>query len=222
MTPSPVTPAERIENLVRTGSIAPSEGQRLLTALGGEGAPRRSFARLLTNPFERLGGELTAGIGLVVAALSVGVAHLGVRFDGALDLHVVRHAVSVRVALLDQVVAWLVPALLFWLYARALSPGRRLRDFVGVVGVARLPLLLFAGPALALTPELPFDPAHPPARLLAVALLALAFIAPFLTLLYRGFANASGLRGAGRLIGGFVAVLLASELLSKLLLAVLT
>lgn len=214
-----MSPRERIEHLVRSGSIDAAEADRLRAAIGS--APSRSWLRLVTHPFERLSGELTSGLGLVVAALSVGVARSGIRFDGALDVHVAAQAVPLRVALLDQAVAWLLPALLFWAYARALAPGRRLRDFVGVVGLSRVPLLLLSPLLVALSPPLPIDPTHPPLKLLAVAVVSLAFVAAFITLLYRGFANASGLRGGARLIGGFVAVLFVAEVVSKIVLALL-
>lgn len=217
---SPLTPAKRIENLVRSGSIDAAEAHRLLGAMGEESAPPRTLLRLFTHPFERLGGEVTTAVGLVVAALSASVAHLGIRYDGALDVHLVHHEVGLRTALVDQLVGWVLPSLVLFAYARALSPGRRLRDFTGAVGVARLPLLLMAPFLLVTAPATPIDPVHPPLRVLVVALLSLGFVVPFFVLLYRGFANASGLRDRRKLWGGFVAMVLVAEVLSKIVLAI--
>lgn len=211
-----MTPAERVRRLMESGSVAPEEGARLLAAMSE--APARSRLWLLVDPFERFGGGTAAIVGVIISVASIAVSRLGVRFDGLLDLHVDRAAVpSLRVALTNQLAGWLFPALCFWAYARLFSRHVRLLDFVGVAGLARLPLLIGAVVMLPLMPaHVGVSPELTPA-LLAVALFGLVFVVANVTLLYRGFKNASGLAGA-KLVGGFIGLLVGVEALSKLLL----
>jgi hypothetical protein len=215
-----MNPTERVRGLVRAGAVGPDEGRRLLAALGQGGeAPPRSTAWLLVNPFDRFGGGVAAAAGLVVGALGMGSTRLGVRFDGFLDLHVNRaHVASLRVALVEQLVSWLLPALLFWAYARTVSRHARPIDFLGMTGLARLPFVLAAGPIALLSPDVTRLPLQVSPALLAIALLGAAALAWTVTLLYQGFKSASGLRGT-RLVAGFLTMVLASEAASKLVLA---
>ncbi len=118
-----MTPADRVRRLIESGSVAPEEGERLLAAMA-----ERPASSPLLNPFERFGGGKAATIGAVISAASIAVAtSLGVRFDGLLDLHFNRAAPpSLRIAIADQIAAWVVPALGFWAYARAFSRHVRL------------------------------------------------------------------------------------------------
>ena len=215
-----MTPAERVRRLVEAGSVAPDEGARLLAAMSE--APARSRLWLLVDPFDRFGGGTAAIAGAIISVLGIAVSRLGVRFDGFLDLHVDRAVVPpFRVALSDQLVAWLLPAVCFWAYARVFTRHVRLVDFVGKTGLARLPTLIGA---LVLVPLMPEHLAVPPEitpALLAVALVAVVFGVANVTLLYYGFKNASGLTGA-KLVGGFIGLLIGVEALSKLLLVLLT
>jgi hypothetical protein len=215
-----MNPAERVRGLVRAGAVGPDEGRRLLAALGQDGeAPARSTAWLLVNPFDRFGGGVAASAGLVIGALGFWVTRFGVRFDGFLDLHVNRvHVASLRVALVEQLVAWLLPALLFWAYARTVNRHARPIDFLGMTGLARLPFVLAACPIALLSPDVTRLPLQVSPALLAVALLGVAALAWYVTLLYQGFKSASGLRGT-RLVVGFVTMALAAEVASKLVLA---
>lgn len=207
------TPAERVRHLVEAGTLAPEEGERLLAAM--EQPPRSRLSAML-NPFERFGGGAAALAGLVIAALSTLVALLlGVRFDGFLDLHIPPSAPPLRVAVVDQLSAWLVPALCFWAYARVLQRHVRMIDFVGMVGLARLPLLLAAVPVRSMTRSLLADPTKPGPLALAGICVALLFVAANITLLYGGFKNASGLTGR-KLVVGFIVLLIGAEIVSKL------
>jgi hypothetical protein len=213
-----MTPAERIRSLIEAGSVAPQEGERLLAAVAEE--PARSPAWILINPFDRFGGGVAALFGLVISGLSIGCARLGVRFDGFLDLHVApRGPVPLTVAILDQVAAWILPAACFWAYARVVARHLRPVDFLGMVGVARLPLLLASVPVALLSPSHPSIPPKLTPALAGVAVIALACVAWNITLLYQGFKNASGLRGP-KLVGGFIAIAILAEAISKVVLAV--
>ncbi|WP_437624915.1 YIP1 family protein [Sorangium sp. So ce1151] len=210
------TPDERVRALVRDNVIKPAEGERLLATMAPR-PPRRGW-RLALDPFERFGGGVAAAAGLALAGLSVAITRLGVRFDGFLDLHATPDAIPIRTALLEQVVAWPLPALLFWAYARLLRRRVRLIDFLGVTGLARAPLALAALALALLAPEAPAGAPTLTPGLAALAVAATLCLAWFLTLLYQAFRNASGLRGAA-LIAGFIGLVLASEILSKVALA---
>lgn len=215
-----MTPSERVRRLIASGAVAPDEGERLLAAM--HDAPRPSRLAMLVNPFDRFGGEAAAALGALVSVASIAVARLfGVRFDGLLDLHFNAAAPpTLRVAMIDQLAGWLVPALCFWAYARAWSKHVRLVDFVGMAGLARLPLLVGALVMFPLVPPTLPDPPQPTPALLAVALLAMIFVVANVTWLYQGFKNASGLAGK-KLVVGFIGLVLGVEALSKLVIFVL-
>ncbi len=88
-----------------------------------------------------------------------------------------------------------------------------------MTGLARLPVLLGALALFAIVPPPSYPPKVTPV-LLAVALIALVFVAAHVTWLYQGFKNASGLAGK-KLTVGFVGLLFGLEALSKLVLHLL-
>lgn len=212
-----MTFARRVRRLVQSGKVGPEEGESLLAALAER--PARSPFWILVNPFDRFGGGPAAGAGLFISVCSLLVARLGVRFDGFLDLHVARwHVPSLGTSLLEQAVAWPLGALLFWSYAQAVTRHVRFLDFIGMCGLARLPLLVAAIPIALLSPHTARVPAKLTPGLLAVSLVALPCVVWHLTLLYQGFKNASGIRGV-KLTGAFVFLVILAELLSKAALA---
>ncbi|WP_437969436.1 YIP1 family protein [Sorangium sp. So ce260] len=210
------TPDERVRALVRDNVIKPAEGERLLATMTPR--PPRTGWRLALNPFERFGGEAAAVAGLAVAALSVAATRLGVRFDGFLDLHTAPQVIPYTTALLEQVLVWPLPALLFWAYARLLRCRVRIVDFLGVTGLSRAPLALAAIALGLLAPEPPAGAPRLTPELAVFAVLATLCLVWFLTLLYQAFKNASGLRGAP-LIAGLIGLVLVSEIVSKVALA---
>ncbi|AUX19766.1 hypothetical protein SOCEGT47_002180 [Sorangium cellulosum] len=212
------TPDERVRALVRDKVINPAEGERLLATMTPR-APQRGL-RLALDPFERFGGGVAAAAGLAVAALSVAITRLGVRFDGFLDLHTAPHVAPYATAIAEQVLVWPLPALLFFAYARLLGRRVRLIDFLGGTGLSRAPLAL-AGLVLGLmAPELPPGVPTLTPELAVFAVVAALCLAWFLALLYHAFKSASGLRGPA-LIAGFIGLVLASEIASKVALALL-
>ncbi len=213
-----MTPDERVRRLVDAGSVAPEEGARLLVAMGR--GQSRSLASTMLNPFERFGGGTAALAGLLIAAACIGVSRFGVRFDGFFDMHVVQTVPSVGVALLDQLVSWPLPAALFFFYARAFSRHVRLLDFLGMVGLARLPVLLGSLVIGVVLRGAASDPFRMTPGLLLVMAFGLVFLGLHITLLYTGFKNASGFTGA-RLIAGFIGMCLLAEVASKLALLAL-
>jgi hypothetical protein len=147
----------------------------------------------------------------------------GIHFDGALDLHISSQPVGLFEALTEQVVAWGLISVLFWLSSLVLARQGRVVDFFVNVGIARIPLVML-GAILSLVVEEPNEvlhmafsnPLHP--MLWVVVVIGMAFVGWFFVLLYNGFKTASGLAG-GRLVGAFVWTLIVAEIGSKILLA---
>jgi hypothetical protein len=203
------TPEERIRELAKQSAIDPAEAERLLAAVRPPAlAPPRS-----KNPFERWSGERASLVGLAVSALAFGISLLGVRFDGVLDLHAAKD-VSFRTVLLDQILAFPVAALVFWLVARVAARHVRLVDVVGTVGLARGPGVLMAIPVALLDGN---SGGH---GRFTVSVMAAAFVARIgsgvqVYLLVVGFRTATGLRGA-RLTISFVTALFLAEVIAKI------
>lgn len=210
---------EDVLQLVASGKISSAEGETLLEAMRG---PRPSLVQTLLNPFERLGTWPAFALGFGGALVGLALSRFGARFDGALDVHVIFPPPTIATALVDQLIAWPLVALLFWLVGLALTRTGRFIDLLGVLGVARLPLLVVA----ALTAAL-IDPTqvfgadgtpHVTPGLIIVGLATLPFVVWMIVLAWTGFRTAAAARGvAGGL--GFTGALLAAELLSKLALS---
>lgn len=213
-----MTPDERVRHLVDAGSVAPDEGARLLSAMGR--GRSRSLVSTLIDPFDRFGGGKAALAGALVALSCIAVSRFGVRFDGFFDMHVGRAVPSLTVAVVDQLASWPLPATVFFLYARVFSRHVRLVDFIGMVGLARLPVLLGSVVIGIALRGAVVDPFKMTPGLLLVMALGLVFLGLQITLLYTGFKNASGFTGA-RLVGGFIGISILAEVASKLALLAL-
>jgi hypothetical protein len=212
--------SEKILKMVADGQISSAEGDELLKALK---PPKHSIWSTLINPFERLPvsvglllSVVAAGIGLFLASVS------SLRFDGALDVHLMAQPVPFHQAVVDQVVAWGLPAVLLWLTSLVLARQGRFIDFLITVGVARVPLVLLAGLIALFFPDpnaimqMAFGtPWHP--TLWLTILCGLTFLIWFFALLFNGYRVASGLKRR-RLIGSFIWVLVIAEIGSKILL----
>jgi len=125
---------------------------------------------------------------------------------------------------LEQVLAISLPALVFWAYTLLFERRARLVDFLGMTGLARLPLLLVGPPLAWLMAPHAIDPhgkLHASPSLLLILVVGMLALAAHLGLLFQGFKNASGLRGA-RLGAGFAALVLLCEVASKAVLWRLT
>jgi hypothetical protein len=212
---SAMTPAQqRIEAMVREGVVTSAEGASMLEALRARGR----WAAIL-DPLAWRFASLPAALVVAVAAIVLGTA--GVRFDGALDLHLPGAPVRLVSAVRDTVVATLCLILALQAASRVLARRGRTRDFVVAVGLARIPLLVTGALLLALSPppdeilrratENPADP-----LLLLVAVASVPGLVLYLALLYQGFRSASGLLGA-RLVIAFISALVVAEVASKLL-----
>ncbi len=212
------TTRKRILEMLASGRITAEEADRLL------GAQRRSAHGLwswLFRPLERLDTRAALLIAGGIALLQLLVSRLHVRFDGALDSHLVEVSVPWSDALLDLALAWPLTALILW--GTTWLAGRRGRyvDFLGAVGLARAPLI--AGGAITGAFSHVFEGAASGTltpTLLIVSLAILPLIAWFIALLVTGIRTASGLRGM-RLGVTATCGILAAELITKLLLVIL-
>ncbi len=206
---------QRIKDLVRTQSMDAADAARLLEAVRPSPAERRG---LFANPFERWSGETTSLFGLIVALAGLATSRLGVRYDGAIDLHVSPAVVPLGVAVLDQVLALGLTSLVMWGAARLVSRARFV-DVLGAVGLSRAPAVLVAVPLALLVPLIPHDFVKTSTPLvLAIALLGLAGVVVQIYVLVLGFRTASGARG-GRLALALIGGLLGAEVLVKVALA---
>jgi hypothetical protein len=217
---------ERIKELARAQSLDAADAARLLDAVrpsSGEASASASASAsrrgLLSNPFARWSGETTSLVGAVVALAGFATSRLGVRYDGALDLHVSPATVPIDVAVLDQVLAVGLASLVMWAAARFVSRARFV-DVLGAVGVSRAPAVLIAVPLALLVPLIPHDYTKTNTTVvLAIALLGLAGVVAQVWILVLGFRTATGVRG-GRLALTLIGGLFAAEILVKLVLAV--
>jgi hypothetical protein len=132
-------PREKVLGLVADGKISASEGELLLGAL----KPSRSrLSTWLLSPFELASPALVWAAAVLVSAGSLALRPLNVHFDGTLDLHVLDHAASWQLALLEQAVAWPLTALVLWLVGLVTRQRARPLELLGFVGAARWPYLV--------------------------------------------------------------------------------
>jgi hypothetical protein len=210
---------ERIAHLVESGRVSPAEGQQLLGAVQ---PPRRSLGWRLIDPFESLDARLGLAIAAGVLLAQLAVSRLGVRFDGALDMHLTHEVPSIGVALLDAVVSVPFFCAVLWASARLAAKGARFVDFLWAVGSARLPVVLGA-----IANRLVVDDPRALARsvvdgqpapvLLWVILIALPMLGWTLLWLYFAHRTASGTRGVRSGVS-FVAGVVVAEIASKAIL----
>lgn len=211
---------EKILRMVADGKVSAAEGNELLEALGCK--PHNGWKRVF-NPFDHLFGVSGLVLSTAIALASVMLSWItDLRFDGFLDVHFSEQPVTFLVAILDQIVSWCLPAVLFWLASLLLARQGRFVDFLTLVGLARLPLLLFALVTTLAFPDPSTiiriaiqQPLHP--LLWLGVLVGLGFAVWIFMWLYNGFKTASGLVG-GRLIGTFIWIVFLAEIGSKVLL----
>lgn len=211
---------EQILTMVSSGKITAAEGDELLKAAS---APKRSAYRLLLNPFEYVSSMTGLAIGVAVVVAGFALSRLGVRFDGALDVHPLPTVPSVRDAVLDQLVAWPLTAGIAWLVSLLLARKGRFVDFLGMVGIARIPLLAMGLVAALTQDHMPTSAADASSVSPLFVMILLAVALPALTwnlvLFFQGFRTASGTQGAKAVIG-FIAAVVLAEVVSKVFLAV--
>jgi hypothetical protein len=210
------TAQDRVLELIASGKVTPAEGELLLRSLR---PARRPWWQVALNPFDTLPTRLLWAAAVITAGLSVVVAGLGgIRFDGALDIHVVAPRVSWLEMALDQIVGWPLTALVMWSAALVFARQSRLFDFLSFVGAARAPLLLAACIAAPMLSPLAGSPAPSQQSVLLLSVVILIpFLVWFIALLVAAMRTASGLNG-GRLAAAVTASITAAEAISKVVL----
>lgn len=211
----------RVQSLVDEGRITVAEGERLRRALRGHSR----WSTWVRNPVEYLPTTWAWMLAVLLVAASVAASQLGVRFDGAIDVHRVSGSPAWRTAVIDQVVAVAFTALVFWLASLTTWRRGRWQDFALATAVARLPALLLFLWSLMVVPEVPrpeeilriAQSGEVPTRLLISNVGSFPLLAWMIFWLYRGFAFSAGVQGA---VAGviFVLALVAAEVSSKPLL----
>jgi hypothetical protein len=213
---------ERIAQLVANGRVSPDEARQLLGAVE---PPRRSLAGRLLDPFESLDSRVGLAVAVGVLLVQLGLSRFAVRFDGALDMHIMHEVPSLGVALLDAAVSWPFLCAVLWASARLVAKGARFVDFLWAVGVARIPVVIGAI-ANRLVIDDPRELArsasagHPEPALLWVALISLPMLGWMCLWLYFAYRTASGTRGARSGLS-FVIALVVAEIASKAILMAL-
>ena len=189
------TPEERIRELAKKSSIGASDAARLLAAVKTEPVPlERKF-----DPFTRLSAVTGTLLGFAVSGVAAAVSRLGLRYDGALDVHTTA-TVSWPQAALDQVAAFLVPAAIFWVVGYAIARRGRPVDMLSTVGIGRVPQVVFSLP-IALIGTGSSDAHHLSMLvwlLVGVVLLGTALQIYFLVIVFR---TATGLSGSRLALG---------------------
>jgi hypothetical protein len=210
------TTKEQVLEMVSAGKISAAEGEELLGAM--QTPPRPAWRRLI-DPFDGLGAAQSLLLGALGAAGGILLSRWHVRFDGALDVHVGPALIPLPTAVLDQLVAWPLLAVILWATAWAVARRGRAIDFFGSVGVARLPLLAIGIVGGALRDQLPMNTSQigsvSPIPLIILVVFTLPAVVWMLMLLFHGFRTASGLSRPKVGLPFAVAVVVA-EVLSKL------
>ncbi|PTL79542.1 YIP1 family protein [Vitiosangium sp. GDMCC 1.1324] len=207
------SPREQILEMVASGKLTAAEGDQLLASIG---QPRPSVWRWMFDPLSCLRTRMALAVSAAFAAVSLGLTRLGLRFDGALDVHANAGVLSWPVALAEVALVWPVTAAVFWAVARLL--GRRTArwvDVLGAVGLARVPLVLSGVVVAVLAPA--ESPRELSPQVIALAILSLPLIGWSIAALVLGFRTATGLKGA-RWVSGFLVALIVAEVLSKVVL----
>ena len=180
----------------------------------------KKLSTWLFNPFLFVGGERILLIGLIIAAVHIPIGYfLNVRFDGAIDMHLVPTDVGLLTPVIDVLIAWLSMAGCMFAAAKIFQSPMRLIDIAGAVLVARIPLLLSIGPVLLLEPdfqsieELLNLQGSELYQLAALSVISLLFLIWFFVLLFNAFKINSNLKGA-RLWVGFIGSAIIAEIIS--------
>lgn len=213
---------ERILESVARGELSPDQADALLKSLSSPRAPRWKW---LFSPLELVSTRAALIASSLVAVGALVLSRFSIHLDGALDTHLGSGPVPPAIAALELIVSWPLVALVFWATSRLIAKQGRYVDFLNAVGLARVPLIVSAVALVFFADVMPRTPeqALEQGRLVYSVVFGLVFAVPlmiwFITLLVMGFREASGLRGI-RLALSFLAALIAAEVLSKVVLAV--
>lgn len=210
-------PDARVSSLVAEGRLTPEEGARLQRAMQGGGGSRWTLG---ASPVESVSARVALALALVVILASLALSQMGIRFDGAIDVHRVAGTPSWRTALIDQVVAVPFTATIFWLGGLAAWRRGRWQDFALATAIARAPALLLCAWSLLVVPDMPrpeelvrlSQSGQVPVRLIVSGIGSLPLFVWMIFWLYRGFAHSAGVRGPRSVVVFMIALVVASVL----------
>ena len=172
----------------------------------------------LYNPFTHIAGIQALILGTIIMFVTVtGAYYSNMHFNGVIDAHFGPHEAFV-IYLLEQVIAWSCPVVLFYLLAFFLSSSNfRFIDIAGTVAIARTPMLLIVIMAFLSKGHIQtLKHGTVDGRLIVIGLLMLLPVIWMITLMYNAFTISFNIKG-GKAIGGFIGGLILAEIASILL-----
>jgi hypothetical protein len=186
------------------------------------------FLKLFLNPFEKIAGYKAFALGLFIAFISTFLAYLfNTRFDGVLDIHFVSDVTFFQ-SLKEQIINIASLIIVFYLAGLIIKGNKfRFADISGTLTFARFPLLF--APFLNMSDyffkigqlltsnnwQTSIDTTNL-IFLIAAIVVLLVIIIWYISLLYKAYKISTNIKG-GKLIASFIIGLLASEVLSKVL-----
>jgi hypothetical protein len=210
---------ERVAGLLADARITKEQARELLEARDVE--HRGKWWDWVLNPMSRLPSVAVLLISMACVSLGAVVSRAGIRFDGALDVHIVATHVTWATALADALVSWPLPALVFWAVARSFKSRARYVDCLAAVGLGR-PVALVIGAAGVLLADpsamARVEPGKIGLKLVLLALISLPLVVWMVALMVFGFREASGMRGMRLAVASVIAIVVA-EVTSKIALA---
>lgn len=187
----------------------------------------RSNWRFLVNPFDKIAGWQSVGIGLLVlcAVVLIGFSS-NTYLIGLFNAEVVTDA-SLLNAFVFQFVSWIYLTLALYIVGVVCAKGVRFQDVLGTVAIARYPYLLMA-PIGFIVDKVTLDTFIAAAlnnkpydmdvlmRLLAIATVSIIVLVWYIVLLYNAFKVSTGVKGK-KGIWLFILALISSEIIVRML-----
>lgn len=176
---------------------------------------------LLINPFTRIAGWQSFGLGLVFVAL---MGFLGARnsitFDGVVDMHM--NDISLLQSFLYLAIDLACLVLVMWITGLIVSKNFRFIDILGTMTLAKAPFLLLAvagffttAPDLSEIYKKPYE-IFQSVSFVVLIVLSLPVMIWSIALMYNALKISCDVKGS-KLTVAFIIALLVSEILSKVL-----
>ncbi|MEO6850651.1 MAG: hypothetical protein ABI166_08470 [Mucilaginibacter sp.] len=172
----------------------------------------------LYNPFTHIAGIQALILGTIILFVTVtGAYYSNMHFNGAIDAHFGPHEAFV-IYLLEQVIAWSCPVVLFYLLAFILSSSNfRFIDIAGTIAIARTPMLLIVVLAFLSKGHIQtLNHGTVDSIIMVIGLLMLLPVIWMITLMYNAFTVSFNLKGTKAIVG-FIGGLILAEVVSILL-----
>lgn len=186
---------------------------------------KSSVFEWLINPFTRIAGFQALGLGLISLLLMGFLASLsGIAFDGVLDVHFIKLSFIQSLEFLAIDVLCLV--VVMWITGLIASKSVRFIDILGTMTLAKAPLVLLAFAGLLVTSPEASEIIKNPAVIFQYTsyfvflILTIPILIWNITLMFNAFKTSCGLSGT-KLTVSFIIALLASELVSKIVLYII-